>query len=168
VTPRRRSRAFAKEVGALDADVPMGAWTLSMRVTDAFRNVQVTGALTACAGVLALVLSAIGVFGLLAFAVNQRRRELAIRATLGAEPRDLARLVVGRSLRLTAIGVAIGLVAAIQAARLLTSMLYGVQPNDPLTLLVACGAIAIVAVIATWLPMRRAASIDPNSLLRES
>jgi predicted permease len=156
-----------EELEALDRDVPIGAWTLSMRVNEAFRPVRITGALVTCASLLALFLSATGVYGLLSLAVNQRRRELAIRATLGAERGDLARLVVAQSARLAGMGVVVGLIAAVAAARLLTSMLYGVRPYDPLTLILACAGIAVMAIAATWLPVRRAVSVDPNRVLRE-
>jgi putative ABC transport system permease protein len=157
-----------QELAALDRDVPIGDWTLSMRVDDAFRRVRVAGTLATYAGALALFLSATGVYGLLSFAVNQRRREIAIRAALGAGRRDLARLVVRQTTRLAGIGVTVGLIGAIAAARLLIAMLYGVQPYDPLTLLTACAAIAAMAIAATWLPARRAVSVDPNIALRET
>ena len=157
-----------EELTALDRHVPMGGWTLSTRVEDAFGRVRVATTLVTCASALALFLSATGVYGLLSFAVNQRRREIAIRASLGAGRRDLARLVVGHSARLAGIGVVIGLLGAIGAARLLVAMLYGVQPYDPLALLSACGAIAAMTLAATWLPTRRALSVDPNLVLRDS
>ncbi len=101
-----------QELAALDRQVPMGGWTLSSRVDDAFRRVRVAGTLVTYASGLALFLSATGVYGLLSFAVNQRRREIAIRAALGAERRDLARLVVQQSAKLAGIGVVIGLIGA--------------------------------------------------------
>ena len=157
-----------QELAALDRQVPMGGWTLSSRVDDAFRRVRVAGTLVTYASGLALFLSATGVYGLLSFAVNQRRREIAIRAALGAERRDLARLVVRQSAKLAGIGVVIGLIGAIAAARLLVAMLYGVQPHDPLALLTACAATAAMAIASTWLPARRAVSIDPSIALRDS
>jgi ABC-type antimicrobial peptide transport system permease subunit len=157
-----------QELAALDRQVPMGGWTLSSRVDDAFHRVRVAGTLVTYAGGLALFLSATGVYGLLSFAVNQRRREIAIRAALGAERRDLARLVVRQSAKLAGIGVVIGLIGAIAAARLLVAMLYGVQPHDPLALLTACAAIAAMAIASTWLPVRRAVSIDPSIALRDN
>lgn len=131
------------------------------------RRVRVAGTLVTYASVLALFLSATGVYGLLSVAVNQRRREIAIRAALGAERRVLARLIVGHSAKLAGIGVVVGLIGAIAVARLLIAMLYGVQPDDPLALLPACAAIAAMAIAATWLPARRAVSVDPNIVLRD-
>ena len=155
-------------LAAFDRDVPISSWTLSTRVDDAFGRVRVTGTLVTYASALAMFLSATGVYGLLSFAVNQRRREIAIRAALGAGRRDLAQLIVGHGARLAGIGVVVGLIGAIAAAQLLTAMLYGVQPYDPPALLTACAAIAAMAIAATWLPARRAVSVDPNIVLRES
>jgi len=156
-----------QELATLDRGVPTGGWTLPARVSDAFGRVRVVGTLVTYAGALALFLSATGVYGLLSFAVNQRRREIAIRAALGAQRRDLARLIVRQSARLAGIGVVVGLIGAIAAARLLVAMLYGVRPYDPATLLTACAAIAAMAIAATWLPAQRAVSVDPNIALRD-
>jgi macrolide transport system ATP-binding/permease protein len=153
---------------AFDADIPIYAWTLSSRVDDAFARVRVVGTLTTWASVLALFMSATGVYGLLSFAVNQRRREIAIRAALGGSRRDLAQLVVRHGVKLAGIGVVVGVISAVAAVRLLVAMLYGVQPYDPLVLFTACGAVAAMAIVATWLPVRRSMVVDPNILLRDS
>jgi putative ABC transport system permease protein len=128
--------------------------------------VRLAKTLATYAGAITLFLSASGVYGLLSFAVNMRRRELAIRAALGAGRRDLAALVVRQTAWLAGTGLVIGLIGAMAAARMLTAMLYGVRPHDPLTLLGACAAIAVMAVAATWVPARRAVSADPNIALR--
>ena len=117
-------------------------------------------------GALALALAAFGLYAVLAYAVSQRRQEMGVRLALGAESRDLARLVIGHGLRVAAAGVAVGLAAALALGRLVTSLLYGVSPRDPLSLLLAALAVIGVAALASWLPARRAARSDPMEALR--
>ncbi len=117
-------------------------------------------------GILALLLAATGLYGLMAYAVRQRQRELGVRVALGAQRSDLYRLLLGMGLRLTVIGLGIG-AAGIWAVRgLLGSQLYGLSPLDPATLAAATGVLAGAAVVACWLPARRAARTDPMRALR--
>jgi hypothetical protein len=117
-------------------------------------------------GVLALVLSAVGLYGVIAYSVTQRTREIGVRVALGAEPSAVVSLVVGGGLRLVAAGVVIGAALAAAGARVLESMLYDVSPTDP----VAFGAVALlvgaVALVASYIPARRALRIDPAETLR--
>jgi ABC-type antimicrobial peptide transport system permease subunit len=115
---------------------------------------------------VALALAAVGVYGVIAYSVARRTRELGIRAALGAAPGDLVRDVVLGGVQLTAIGIAAGCVGAMLAGRLLTSMLYGLTPRDPATLAGAVAVLALVAIVACWLPARRASRIDPVAALR--
>jgi putative ABC transport system permease protein len=117
-------------------------------------------------GALALLLAAVGLYGVVAFAVGERRREIGIRMALGAARRDIVSLFVGRGARLAALGVAIGLVLASAITRLLSSMLFGVTPLDVTTLAAVSALLAAVALAASALPARRAARIDPASVLR--
>ena len=117
-------------------------------------------------GALALLLAAVGLYGVVAFAVGQRRREIGIRMALGAARRDIVSLFVGRGARLAGLGVAIGLVLASAITRLLSSMLFGVTPLDVTTLAAVSALLAAVALAASALPARRAARIDPASVLR--
>ena len=98
--------------------------------------------------------------------MNRRSREIGIRIALGAERRNILRLVLGQGLALAAIGAGIGLVASLAAMRLLSTMLYGVKPTDPLTFAGSSALVILVALAASWLPARRAASIDPMQSLR--
>jgi putative ABC transport system permease protein len=115
---------------------------------------------------LALVLAAVGVFGVLAFAVQQRTREFGIRLALGARRADLVRLVLGGGLRITAAGVAIGLVTSGALARFVGSLLFGVQPLDPIALLTAAALLLCTALAACAAPALRAATVDPAVALR--
>ncbi len=116
----------------------------------------------------ALLLAAIGTYGVMAYAVAARTRELGVRAALGASPRDLMRLVLKQGVLLTIIAVTGGVVASVFATRLLTTMLYQVAPRDPRTFAIVASTLAIVALIATWIPARRAIRIKPVDALRES
>jgi putative ABC transport system permease protein len=115
---------------------------------------------------LALLLSLVGIYGVTSYAVAQRYRELGIRLALGATPRDVVRLLVGESLGRVAAGVVFGVAIALVVTRALASMLFGVQPRDGATFVVAALSFAAVALVATWLPARRATRVDPMVTLR--
>jgi putative ABC transport system permease protein len=116
---------------------------------------------------LALVLSAVGIFGVLAFSVSQRMREFGIRSALGAQAGDILRMVLAGGLRMTALGVAIGLAAAAGLTRSLGSLLFGVKPLDPATFLAASAVLSAVALIACVIPAMRAVRVDPAVALRQ-
>src|SRR5205085_11824174 len=120
----------------------------------------------AIAGSMALVLGIIGIYGVLSYAVSQRRREIGIRLALGAQPRELKALFVRHGLALAAIGVAIGLTAAAGLTRLMSSLLFGIKPLDPLTYGAGALVLTVAAVLASYLPARRAASVDPIEALK--
>src|SRR5438067_1252099 len=115
---------------------------------------------------LALVLSALGIYGVAAYGVTQRTQEIGVRIAIGAQRSDVLRMVMGSALRLAALGVALGLLAALAGAQLLASQLYGVSARDPLTFLAISILLALVALVASFLPARRAAGLDPMSALR--
>jgi ABC-type antimicrobial peptide transport system permease subunit len=117
--------------------------------------------------VLALVLAAVGTYGVMAYSVGRRRAELAVRHALGATAIDITRRVLGRSLELAVAGVVLGMAISIWVSGLLAPLLYGVEPRDPATFAGAAGSLLTVAAAATWLPARRAARINPAILLRE-
>ena len=98
--------------------------------------------------------------------VTQRTREIGIRLALGAAPRTIFSLIVGQGLRLSAIGIAAGLVAALALTRVMTSMLVGITPTDPVTFAAMIALFAAIAALAAWLPARRAAALDPTAALR--
>jgi putative ABC transport system permease protein len=118
---------------------------------------------------LALLLASVGIYGVISYSMTQRVREIGIRMALGAVKRDVLRMVIGQGLRLAVAGVAIGALASVVFARLLTSfshLLYGVGPNDPLTLIAVSAVLISVALLACYLPARRAARVDPMVALR--
>jgi putative ABC transport system permease protein len=116
---------------------------------------------------LAACLAMAGVYGVMAYVVGQRSNEIGLRMALGASSGDVLRLVLRQGLALAAIGLAIGLAGAFAASRLLTSMLFAVKPNDPLTYIGVTVLLGVVALAASYIPARRAAQIDPLVALRQ-
>jgi ABC-type antimicrobial peptide transport system permease subunit len=116
--------------------------------------------------VIALVLSAVGLYGVIAYGVSQRTREIGVRVALGADAKAVIRLVIGSGLRVAVTGLAIGVVAAAATTRVLKNMLYAVSPVDPVTFVAISLLVAAIAVVASYVPARRALSIDSTEALR--
>ncbi|MGE0362759.1 MAG: FtsX-like permease family protein, partial [Vicinamibacterales bacterium] len=117
-------------------------------------------------GASALLLAAIGIYGLMAYSVEQRTRELGVRLALGADLGTVRRMVLGQGMRLAAFGIVVGLAAAGALSRLMTAFLFEVTATDPLVFVVAPLVLAVVALLAVWLPARRASRVDPIEALR--
>ena len=115
---------------------------------------------------MALILSAAGLYGLLSFLVSQRNRELGIRMALGALPADVLRIIVGKGLGLTAAGLILGVLLAFGLARLTSTLMYGISSTDPLSFLAGASVLLLIAVLASYLPARRAMNLDPVDVLR--
>jgi ABC-type antimicrobial peptide transport system permease subunit len=120
----------------------------------------------AIAAAMALLLGAVGVYGVISYSVSQRTREIGVRMALGARRGDVSGLVLRQGLLLTAIGVAVGVVAALGLGQVMQALLYGVEARDPLTILAVSLALALIGVVSTSLPAYRAASVDPIEALR--
>ena len=116
--------------------------------------------------VAALLLAAVGIYGVISYMVTQRTQEVGLRMALGAEPRDVLRLVVGQGMKLTLIGVAVGLLASFALTRVMSSLLYEVEPRDPLTFVGVWLLLVSTALVACWVPAKRASRLDPMASLR--
>jgi putative ABC transport system permease protein len=155
------------QIAALDDKLPLYEIKSHEQViVDDLAGLGLATELMAMFGALALALAAIGVYGVMAYAVSQRTREIGVRLALGAQPRDVFRLIVGQSLKLAALGLAIGLPAALALGRLMAGALFGVVALDPLTFVGFTLLLTCVALLAGYLPARRAMKVDPMVALR--
>jgi len=167
----RKERVVAmirETVGPLDRELALGdVATLDQRVSASVAAPRFTMVIFAFFAALALGLAAVGIYGLMSQAVGQRTRELGVRISLGARPKDVLSLVLGEGARLSALGIAIGVGLAVAAGRTFESFLFGVEKLDPLTLAAVVVVAAAAGLLATYLPARRASRIDPIRTLRQ-
>jgi len=151
----------------MDRNLPLvNVRALSDLVGDAMARTTFTLIMIGTAAGVALLLGAIGIYGVISYMVSLRTREIGVRMALGAQRQQVRGMVVRQGLVLALIGVGIGLAGALALSRLISSLLYGIAPHDPLTLGAVTGALLGVAALASWLPAMRAARIDPIEALR--
>lgn len=161
------AESIKAEIYQLDALQPVfQVSTMRELVSDSVATRRFSMLLLALFAGLATVLAAIGVHALVSYTVTQRTREIGIRVALGAARGDVVRMVVRHGLLLAAVGVAIGVVVALGVTRLLGSLLFEVEANDPLTLSAVAASFIAIALTASWLPARHAARVDPMEALR--
>ena len=159
--------AVRREVWGLDRNLPLvNVRPLADVVGTAMARTTFTLIMIGAAAGVALLLGAIGIYGVISYMVSLRTREIGVRMALGAQSRQVRRMVVRQGLVLAVIGVAIGLAGALALARLISSLLYGIAPYDPVTLASVTLGLLVVAAVASWLPAMRAARIDPIEALR--
>jgi predicted permease len=159
--------AIRNEVRVADPGLPLfGVQTLAQHVATATAQDRMIATLTSLFGLVALLIAALGLFGVIAYGVAQRTREIGVRMALGARPQDVLALIVGRGLALVGVGLIAGLVLALALGRFTASMLYGVAAGDLSALGASVVVLATAAALATYLPARRAARIDPTVALR--
>ena len=161
------SSSIRDVVHSLDPSVTATSMTTLRASLDEFLHPdRLIAALTAIFGLLALGLTGVGLYGLLAFEVARRTGEIGIRTALGARPGDIFRLIVGQGLRLTATGIVLGIFGAVAASSLFAKFLFGVQHTDSLTFLVVSVTLFAAAFLACYIPARRAMRVDPMVALR--
>ena len=161
--------AVRKELAGLDATLALSdVRTMSEVFADSIARQRFSMAVLGVFASLALLLALVGLYGVIALSVGQRRREIGVRMALGARPRDVLALVLGEGMRVTAIGLIIGLAGAVALTRVLRSLLFEVSITDPRFFAGAAVLVAAVALVATWLPARRALGVDATIALRDS
>ena len=165
--PASVTNAIREQVAALDKDLPLyNIATMDQLVSTSVAQPRLNLSLLVAFAALALILAAVGVYGVMAYAVTQRTHEIGIRMALGALPADVLRQVLVEGGRLAAFGVALGLLAALALTRLMSTLLFGVKPTDPVTFAVVAATLVCVALAACYVPARRATCVDPIIALR--
>ena len=165
--PAPMTTTITREIQALDPEVPaFDVRTMAGRLSDSLARQRFATFLLGVFAAVALVLAAIGIYGVLAYSVNQRTHEIGIRLALGAQPINISRMVVRQSIILVTAGIMIGLAGAFALTRVMSSLLYGITATDGLAFFVPALVLGLIALLASYLPARRAARVDPMIALR--
>ena len=165
--PMAAAAVVEKAIHELNADLPLfDVTTLKSTIQLATIGMRLAGTFVGAFGLLALILAAVGIYGVISYTTRQRTHELAIRRALGAAPNDVFRLVLGEGLRLALIGISIGLVVSILLTRFLKNLLFGVTSTDALTFSAVAVLLCFVALVACFIPAHRATRVDPMAALR--
>jgi putative ABC transport system permease protein len=165
--PHELIGAIRREVAQLDPDLPVSEIaTMDEVIAESIWQPRLYAALFAVFAGGALLLALIGIYGVLAFLVQTRTHEIGVRMALGATARDVFKLIVGRGMKLTVVGVLIGVGGAIALTRLMHSLLFNTSATDPMTFILISALLAVAAFLACYIPARRAAKVDPLVALR--
>lgn len=160
-------KPIQQAVASVDKDLPLiDVRTQTQQIDATLLGQRLFALLTSAFGVLALILACIGIYGIMAYTVTRRTNEIGIRMALGAPRARVLRMVLREASVLTIIGVVIGVAVSLMLARLVSTMLYGLKPSDPITLGSAAFILLSIALLAGWLPARRASRVDPMDALR--
>jgi predicted permease len=167
LSPASVAPSLRKAVQSIDPDLPLQEIRTQQEQIDAsMQQERIIAALTASFGVLALVLASVGVYGVMAYSVAQRTSEIGIRMALGARPREVLTMVLREATWIALVGIACGIGATLLSTHLVTSLLYGLHPNDPLILATSALLLALIGLVASWVPARCAAAAEPMQALR--
>jgi putative ABC transport system permease protein len=158
--------ALRSRIWIVDKNLPIEAQTMDELIRTSVAQPKFGTALLNAFGILGVILALVGIYGVVSYAVSLRTREIGVRVALGAKPGDVLNLVIGHGLRLAGFGIAIGLVAALVLTKFMASLLFGIRAYDPLTFIVAPVLLAGVAIMACYIPARRAMRVDPMVVLR--
>jgi putative ABC transport system permease protein len=165
--PAALASAVEQAIHAIDKDLPVFAiWTMDQLLGNSLAQRRLTLVLLASLAALALLLAAVGIYGVISYSVRQRTHELGLRIALGAQARDVLALILKQGVKLTLIGIGLGSMAAFALTRWLESLLFGVRPTDALTFAAIALLLLLVALLACWIPARRATRVDPLIALR--
>jgi predicted permease len=167
VDPQSIVPLLRKAVQQQDPDLPLiNVHTQQQQIAAMTQQERIFVAMTSSFGMLALAIAAVGIYGIMAYSVASRTNEIGIRLALGALPRQVLAMVLREAVWLSLAGIAVGLGAALTLARLIKSMLYGLEPADPVSLIAGASLLIAVGIVASWLPARRAARVQPMQALR--
>jgi putative ABC transport system permease protein len=165
--PKQMEQSMNNAVHQIDKDQPLTNFkTLEQIRTESMASKRLNSIMLGGFATVALLLAAIGIYGVISYSVSQRTHEIGIRAALGASTRDVLSLIIGGGMLLTGLGLVIGLIGALALTRLLAALLFGVSARDPLTIASAGAVLGIVALTASFIPARRAARVHPAICLR--
>ena len=165
--PGLLTKSVAVAIGEINPTLPLTFQTLDSQLGDTLMRERLLAILSASFGALALLMAAVGLYGVTSYAVNLRRTEIGIRMALGATRGSVIRLVLARVSMLIGAGIVVGLAIAGLASQLVATLLYGLEPGDPGTLMASAATLALIGVAAGWLPANRASRLDPTQVLRD-
>ena len=165
--PQQLADAIRSTLRDLDAGLPVYIQTWTQGMGGALFGTRVATVSLGVLGVMGAMLSITGIFGMAAYSVSKRLKELGIRIAVGAQPKEVLQAALGRAVKLLAIGSAAGLLLGVLASRVLASIVYQATPRDPLVLAGVVLAMLLLGLLATWIPAQRALSVNPLALLRE-
>jgi ABC-type antimicrobial peptide transport system permease subunit len=167
--PEQFAAAIRAAIQGVDSSLPISKiQPLSRNVADSLARRRLALALLGIFGGIAALLTAAGIYGLLAYSVNARVREFGVRGAVGASPANLIAMILREAVLLAAPGLAAGLLLALAFSSVMRSFVYQLSPLDPLSLLAAGGFLALLTVLSAWIPARRAAAVDPSAALRSN
>jgi putative ABC transport system permease protein len=168
IAPSSLAHDIATALSGFNLDLAFSLRLLTDQVDASLTQERLVAMVAGFFGALALLLAGLGLYGVTSYAVSRRRTEIGIRMALGAEPSSVVRLVLARVTILVGLGVIVGATLSMWASKFVARLLYGMEPRDPVTLVVATIVLASVSALAGWLPARRASQIDPSEVLRDS
>lgn len=165
--PSQLAPAMREAVLSVDKDQPVyRVRTMEQFLSDMMAAPRATAYLLSALAIVAIILAAVGIYGVMSYTIAQRTHEIGIRVALGARRADVLRLVLTQGMKLAVVGIVIGTGGAVIVTRMMDPLLYGVRPNDPLTFAVVAVVLASVALLACYIPARRAMKVDPMVALR--
>ena len=162
------TRSIAEAISGVNKDLALTFQPLSDQIGASLAQERIVAMLSGFFGGLALLLAGLGLYGVTSYAVSRRRTEIGIRMALGVAPAGVVRLVLSRVMLLVGVGVVVGAGISLWASQFVSTLLYDLEPRDPVTLVAASATLALVGALAGWLPAHRASRIDPVEVLRDS